>query len=48
MYIRQISQARKDGTRVRYLQLAHKVRDPSTGRPTDKVLDFDSDCHFLQ
>jgi hypothetical protein len=38
MYIRQISQARKDGTRVRYLQLAHKVRDPRTGRPTDKVL----------
>jgi hypothetical protein len=38
MYIRQISQARKDGTRVRYLQLAHKVRDPETGRPTDKVL----------
>jgi transposase len=38
MYIRQISQARKDGTRVRYLQLAHKVRDPDTGRPTDKVL----------
>jgi transposase len=38
MYIRQISQARKDGTRVRYLQLAHKVRDPLTGRPTDKVL----------
>jgi len=38
MYIRQISQARKDGTRVRYLQLAHKVRDPHSGRPTDKVL----------
>jgi hypothetical protein len=38
MYIRQISQARKDGTRVRYLQLAHKIRDPHTGRPTDKVL----------
>lgn len=38
MYIRQISQARKDGSRVRYLQLAHKVRDPETGRPTDKVL----------
>lgn len=38
MYIRQISQARKDGTRVRYLQLAHKVRDPRTGRPTDEVL----------
>src|SRR3972149_1914056 len=38
MYIRQISQARKDRTRVRYLQLAHKVRDPHSGRPTDKVL----------
>lgn len=33
--------AGKDGTRVRYLQLAHKVRDPKTGKPRDQVL-----CHL--
>jgi len=38
MYIRQISRRRTDGSRVRYLQLAHKVRDPETGRPKDEVL----------
>jgi transposase len=38
MYIRQISRRRSDGSRVRYLQLAHKVRDPDTGRPKDQVL----------
>lgn len=38
MYIRQISRKRKDGTRIRYLQLAQKVRDPDTGIPRDKVL----------
>lgn len=27
-----------DGTRVAYLQLAHKERDPETGTPTDKIL----------
>ncbi|MBC7293715.1 MAG: transposase, partial [Thermoleophilia bacterium] len=41
MYIRQISRVGKDGTRVRYLQLAHKVRDPETGRPRDQIL-----CHL--
>lgn len=41
MYIRQISRRNKDGTRVRYLQLAHKVRDPETGRPRDEIL-----CHL--
>ena len=41
MYIRQISRARKDGSRVRYLQLARKVRDPQTGVPRDQVL-----CHL--
>lgn len=38
MYVRQISRVNKDGTRIRYLQLAHKVRDPETGMPRDKVL----------
>jgi len=38
MYIRQISRKRSDGTRVRYLQLAHKVRDPETGTPKDVIL----------
>jgi hypothetical protein len=38
MYIRQISRRRTDGSRVRYLQLAHKIRDPETGRPKDQVL----------
>lgn len=41
MYIRQISRVNKDGTRVRYLQLAHKVRDAKTGRPRDEIL-----CHL--
>ncbi len=38
MYIRQISCRRKDGSRLHYLQLAHKVRDPQTGLPRDQVL----------
>jgi len=38
MYIRQISRRNKDGSRVRYLQLARKVRDPETGIPRDEVL----------
>jgi transposase len=38
MYIRQISRTNKDGSRVRYLQLAHKVRDPETGKPRDQIL----------
>jgi transposase len=38
MYIRQISRLNKNGSRVRYLQLAHKVRDPVTGKPHDRVL----------
>jgi hypothetical protein len=41
MYIRQISRVRKDGSRVRYLQLARKVRDPHSGLPRDQVL-----CHL--
>ena len=38
MYLRQISRVNKDGVRIRYLQLAHKYRDPETGKPRDKVL----------
>lgn len=38
MYIRQTSRKLADGTRARYLQLAHKVRDPETGVPRDKIL----------
>ena len=37
MYVRQISRKRSDGSRVRYLQLAEKVRDPDTGTPRDRV-----------
>ncbi len=38
MYIRQISRKRSDGSKVRYLQLARKIRDPETGIPRDEVL----------
>ena len=41
MYVRQICRVNKDGSRVRYLQLAHKIRDPDTGKPRDNVL-----CHL--
>jgi hypothetical protein len=39
MYIRQIpGRARADGSRLAYLQLARKVRDPATGKVRDEVL----------
>ncbi|MFC1543952.1 IS1634 family transposase [Gemmatimonadota bacterium] len=38
MYIRRITTKLADGSRVGYLQLAHKVRHPETGVPTDEVL----------
>ena len=38
MYVRRISRTNADGSRTSYLQLAHKVRDPETGTPRDKVL----------
>lgn len=39
MYIRQIpGRARADGSRLAYLQLARKVRDPETGKVRDEVL----------
>ncbi|MFB6368581.1 MAG: IS1634 family transposase [Gemmatimonadota bacterium] len=38
MYVRRTTRKLADGTRVGYLQLAHKVRDPETGTPRDEVL----------
>lgn len=38
MYLRETRRANKDGSVVRYLQLAHNVRHPVTGVPTAKVL----------
>ena len=38
MYLRTTSQTRKDGTVVRYLQLAHNVWDAEKGRSETKVL----------
>lgn len=38
MYIRRTTRKRKDGSRVGYLQLARKVRDPLTGIPKDEIL----------
>jgi transposase len=38
MYLRSTSQTRKDGTVVRYLQLAHNVWDGEKGRSETKVL----------
>ena len=38
MYVRRISRKRKDGSKVSYLQLARKIRDPNSGMPKDEVL----------
>ena len=38
MYIRETRQRLADGSYARYLQLAHKVRDPDTGTPRDEIL----------
>lgn len=38
MYIRTISRKNKDGSVVRYIQLAHNVWDPKAGYPKAKVL----------
>ncbi|TYL15656.1 hypothetical protein MTAT_03900 [Moorella thermoacetica] len=38
MYIRTISRKNKDGSVVRYVQLAHNVWDPKAGYPKAKVL----------
>lgn len=41
MYLRETRRVNKDGTVVRYLQLAHNERHPATGSPVAKVL-----CNF--
>lgn len=38
MYLRETRRTNKDGTVVRYLQLAHNERHPVTGAPTAKVI----------
>ena len=38
MYLRETRRTNKDGSVVRYLQLAHNVRHPVTGAPTAKVI----------
>jgi hypothetical protein len=38
MYLRETKRRRKDGSEVRYLQLAHNVRHPETGQSTAKII----------
>jgi len=38
MYIRTVQRKNRDGSIVRYVQLAHNFRDPQMGRPQAKVL----------
>lgn len=38
MYLRTTTRKNKDGSSVRYLQLAHNERDPETGVPKAKVI----------
>ncbi|MGH3626109.1 MAG: IS1634 family transposase, partial [Sciscionella sp.] len=38
MYLRETSRRNRDGSVVRYLQLAHNERNPDTGVPTAKVI----------
>lgn len=38
MYLRTTQRHNKDGTVVRYVHLAHNVRDPHTGQPTAQTL----------
>lgn len=38
MYIRTTTRRNRDGSEVRYLALAHNVRDPSTGMPKAEVI----------
>src|ERR1700691_711935 len=38
MYLRQTRRATRDGTVIRYLQLAQNERHPQTGTPTAKVI----------
>ena len=38
MYLRETRRTNRDGSVVRYLQLAHNQRHPETGNPTAKVI----------
>src|SRR5215207_2122059 len=38
MYLRTIQRRNKDGSVVRYVQLAHNVRNPTTGSPAAEVI----------
>ncbi|MGH9041201.1 MAG: IS1634 family transposase, partial [Acidimicrobiia bacterium] len=38
MYLRTIQRRNKDGSVVRYVQLAHNVRRPETGSPVAEVI----------
>ena len=38
MYLRTIQRRNKDGSVVRYVQLAHNVRHPDTGSPVAEVI----------
>ena len=38
MYLRETRRTNRDGSVVRYLQLAHNERHPVTGSPTAKVI----------
>src|SRR5579875_2247090 len=38
MYLRTIQRRNKDGSVVRYVQLAHNVRNPDTGNPVAEVI----------
>lgn len=38
MYLRTTQRHNKDGTTVRYVQIAHNIRDPRTGLSTARVI----------
>ena len=38
MYLRTSQRHNKDGTTVRYLQIAHNIRDPRTGTPSARTI----------
>jgi hypothetical protein len=38
MYLRTVQRRNRDGSVVRYVQLAHNFRHPQTGRPQAQVL----------
>ncbi len=38
MYVRTVTRKNRDGSAVRYVQLAHNYRDPDTGHSMSRVL----------